>query len=156
MIKAYCRFSQNVNKYMLELNQSLLKGNKKHKDIMKKIKKLDIEFRSCIQESRSKKYFIDLDLDFEKNILISDTIPMMNYITKKLNLHYWIIETHSGYHFLIEKNSIDYNFYETIKNTEKKFDCIKEFKINKNEMIPIPGTLQGNKLVRLIKERFKE
>lgn len=87
---------------------------------------------------------------------------------------YKIIRTHGGYHVLINTDTISKsNTFHAKNNTGRDikkemlsiksfmdileveagdkagFDSIKEIKINQNGMVPIPGTLQGGKEVRI-------
>lgn len=119
---------------------------------------------------------IDIDLDTEK-VSISDLrtriYDMLTYFPYEGVIQYLpfvIIQTHGGYHVLVstrfisERNklyasnnkmnkgmvlSVDNYMSAILTLLEEKHVDAKEVKINQNAMVPIPGTLQGGKEVRI-------
>lgn len=119
---------------------------------------------------------IDMDLDTEK-VSVSEIrtklYDMLTYFPYEGVIQYLpfvIIQTHGGYHVLVstrfisERNrlyasnnkmnkgmvlSVNTYMIAIQKLLEDKHVDAKEVKINQNAMVPIPGTLQGGKEVRI-------
>lgn len=111
---------------------------------------LHAEAMSCIQKSKSRSIFLDFDIDTDKEkLLVSDISQTLNEIFpdyKVLGQPYTIIETRGGYHLLINIKvadnirhhfSLSKNWYQEVRS---KFDIDQI----SDQMIPIPGTIQGN------------
>lgn len=122
-------------------------------DEHKNFAKLDKLLYTCYQRNRGSKYFIDIDMDIkhlpddiQKQILEKMITTLNDYEIK-----YHGIETKSGHHILLDRHTVKTN----LKNiTDSVQDLIPEGKegeviINKNGMVPIPGTLQGGFPVNL-------
>jgi hypothetical protein len=146
-IKAYQLFKQAIDKEVNDVMQALLNSREPNYEGLKKINR---ELMNSIQKSRSRKCFIDIDVDlFDKNIDPMGDIDSIDNFLKETNTQYHKIKTFSGYHFLIRKDTVPDTLYRFIDS--KRYSVyIKDINFNKNEMIPIPGTLQANKLVRFI------
>ena len=154
MIKAYMLFQKEMNKQVAEVMQAL-QNNKEPNFSYINIQ--DRVLMNCIQKSSGTKTFIDIDCDTKESHVI-------NFIQDTLNaslIHYLIIETHGGFHFLIKKDTIPTKKQKTVT---KSFNLQKlctdaqalseqkkvEVMINGNAMVPVPGTCQANFLVRMI------
>jgi hypothetical protein len=116
--------------------------------IMKKFSKLDVELMNCVQRCRGQKKFIDIDFDIDKATEFHILVSFRDFLREN-NITYHVIETKSGYHVLMERATIKCNFHTKVKELHA---LVKdEVIVNNNEMIPCPGTLQGNHLVRFLR-----
>lgn len=153
VLKAYNEFSKTMAEYYMELGMRA--SSKKNIDeVSKRINKIDVLLMNCIQKNQGIKHYIDIDFDIPKEsfYLVKAFVNML----KEKGVEYFVIDTKSGYHVLLKRNTITYNFNEDIeKIIHKGFqDGLQDFEIinNKNLMIPLPGTLQGGHPVRVMKE----
>ncbi|MFW6281200.1 MAG: hypothetical protein ACOC1O_00110 [bacterium] len=145
-IKAYKMFQETT---MNDVFQSM-----ENPDIMNNFSKLDVKLMNCFQKSTGTKTLIDIDFDIPekgKSILYD----FINVI-KNHNAEYYVIDTHSGYHVLLKKETIKFNYteYVNIANdiAQETFGNNNvEVVVNKNAMVPIPGTFQGEYKVKFIK-----
>jgi len=146
MLKANAEYMAKINHYTFEMTQALLNG-KRCDSIMKKFSKLDVELMNCIQRCRGQKKFIDIDFDIDKTKEFEVLENFINFM-KENDITYHVIETKSGYHVLMERSTINCNFYKKVAELHELVN--DEVIVNKNEMIPCPGTLQGGHLVRFL------
>lgn len=147
MLLAYNMFQQETNKKVFEYVQSTL--NEKTKNLAA-FGNLDREFLNCVQKSRSRKVFIDIDFD-TKNY---DYVDRFKGVLNKHDVKYHVICTHGGYHVVIVKDSLpsSFNLHKEIWDLNemvKTFEGDGEVIFNKNQMVPVPGTMQSNFLVTM-------
>jgi hypothetical protein len=109
-----------------------------NKQLGKSFKRLDTLLMNCYQKARARKYFIDIDCDVNNQIFIE---PVLNDFEKH-GILYHVIQTKSGYHIMIEASTVSYNFTEILAVQNSKL-TVGEIIVNKNGMVPVPGTLQG-------------
>lgn len=104
---------------------------------------LQSKLNTEVQKAKSRREFIDIDFDHVEK-------EAVDYVRNLIGG--FVVQTHGGYHLLIPKKNLSkgYNLQEILNTTKNKFDS-KEIVINKNGMIPLPGTYQGGKPV-LIEE----
>lgn len=104
-----------------------------------------------IQKSRSRKEFIDIDFDVENLRLVSS---FENFLNKNRfpTEHWFIIQTQGGYHVLLRKDYLEkLNIWNKVQELDKEAKKTNgEVIINKNEMVPLPGTHQAGKLVKVL------
>jgi len=146
MLVANTEYQANIQKYSYEMTRALLNG-KKCESIMKKFSKLDVELMNCVQRSRGQKKFIDIDFDVDK---VTERFVLERFIEwlKTHGIKYHVVETHSGFHVLMERSTIKCNFHPIVNELHK---LVKdEVVVNGNEMIPFPGTNQGGFVVRFL------
>lgn len=158
VLKAYNEFLGTMNEYFMELGLNASKSGDID-NVGKRISKMDVLLMNCLQRNRGTKHYIDVDFDIPKN---QDWIlnKFLNNL-KENNVTYYVIDTKSGYHVLLKKSTIQYNFAEVVKSLENEANEFRlgkmiseqhwEIAVNKNEMIPLPGTYQGGYPVRIIK-----
>lgn len=152
--------------------------------VEKTLKRLDALMLTCYSKATIKKSYIDIDLDIPKEFAPYKNRNLNKYLNSHDLKYYWV-DTHSGYHLLIDKNASNLTFsvsnildaiymfftefisnsysktniYLTencsefkkcffIKNDNNKIFC--EIKVNENNSIPIPGTLQGGYKVKVL------
>lgn len=149
-IKAFKEFNKTMNEYMFELAQCSINGQEID-NISNKINKMNNLLMTCYQKNVGSKYWIDVDFDIPK-----EAFYLIEIFTNELkinNVNYYIINTKNGYHVLLKKDTINYNFNETIKLVnEIASKKLNDFEIilNKNAMIPLPGTYQGDYEVKFV------
>lgn len=122
------------------------------------LKHLDREILSCIHKAKGTKHYIDIDMDLHEGKKHSGNDQVaIAHLTQELynkDINYFIIDTRSGYHILMKKDSIHFNYVELLQKIEKEYkEVIKELKVNGNQMIPLPGTSQGGHTVKVLYDR---
>lgn len=157
-LKAISEFQKLLNEYQVEI-ASIAFGNGKKDNLANRINKIDNNLMTCYQQATGTKHWIDFDFDIEKH---EEIIKLVNKELAKRNVTRYIwLDTKSGYHLLLDKNQVKFdpfNFTATIEETlweqSDLFteDGISEIIYNKNVMIPLPGTLQGDHPVTILKE----
>lgn len=148
--------------YIVEIEKhatlELFRGIKLDDFIVNAYSNLDNTFLSFVQRSRAKKHWIDIDMDIDKGFE-----PYKNEIIisnlREWNVEYHFIDTKSGYHLLLKKDTVKMNPAYIIsaitleyKNSKFYKGGAPEIMINKNEMIPLPGTYQAKHKVRMIRK----
>ena len=128
---------------------------------------LDSKLMKELQKRTGTKTLIDIDFDIPdegKGILISFIAELTNMHDaamekleedKRKELKYHIVKTRSGFHFLLDRSSLAYNYTVPVENANKK--AIEKFGedhveviVNKDAMIPVPGTIQAGHKVHFI------
>lgn len=120
-------------------------------------------------KAKSKTRWFDIDIDFEKEDQINNPYftdnnnwikEVRNKFCEKLDIqsnNLYIVRTYGGYHFGLNvklceqlKKPAPY-LLEQLSIIVKESGCqLKELKLNSNGIVPLPGTLQGGKLVSFI------
>lgn len=150
VVKAYSEFLTASNTNLFDLIM-------KRGSSLDYFKSLDRKIMTALHHSRGVKHYIDVDIDYnDSSIKFSDDgIEFMNELTKMLNNHkveYWCIETHGGYHMLMKTASLKFDYMSEIKLIQSKYsDIIKDVMNNSQGMIPLPGTLQADFEVCVVK-----
>jgi hypothetical protein len=152
MIKAYQMFTNEMNKEIGFITSAYMSGKDPNFEGIKRVNRV---LMNCIQKSRARKVFIDIDIDLFATELLLDISGQfdISYLANFLNNYkaeYYKIQTKSGYHFMIKKDTVPSTLYAFISKCKKDYQ-IKEIDFNHNEMIPVPGTLQAGKLVEFVK-----
>ena len=152
-IKALKLFNDIINEqYMHEMCN--VNGREK-RAISDTFNKCDVTLMNCFQKSRGTKHWIDIDVDLNNKSEIQ--ITSLNVCFKWLcdkGINFLVISTKSGYHILIKKSSLKeqefnpYDFVEILKSILVNF--YKEICINKNEMVPVPGTFHAQYPVKIV------
>ncbi len=145
MLQALTTFKAEVDRMQLEYIKAL--ESKKNIENVMPIVRAQKTLLNCIQKSRSRKVIIDVDID-DKDISVTEelcTFLLSQGVESK------VIMTHGGYHVLIKRDELRANNVN-LWNEVSRLDKIAEGEvvINKNGMVPVPGTLQSNHLVRTI------
>jgi hypothetical protein len=150
MIKAYEMFMNEMNK---EIYSAFYAEQKNKEANYESIKFADRVFMNCCQKARSRRVYIDIDMDTKDKNIFEEFRSSIEFAP---GLEYHIIETHGGYHFLIKCDTIPEKFdlYKQVNLANFKAERLLEAKeviINKNQMVPIPGTFQSSFLVKVLK-----
>lgn len=170
VLKAYKEFNQVMNEYMYELAHCAAEGRKTD-DIMKRIRKQDTLLMNCFQKNRGTKHYLDVDFDVPKDYFDAVVKPFIDELREN-GVKVVVIDTRGGYHILLKRDTIKFNFNDVIYKANEKFaleymkrndvklgengyiDLPKEtgheIILNKNAMVPVPGTLQGGYPVRIL------
>jgi hypothetical protein len=146
-------FNNIVNEYMDELAHIALDNRKNSNNISERLNKLDNNLMTCYQQSRGIKHWIDIDMDVPKIFDFNNYKILEEYLNSKKIFTFHLLNTKSGYHLLIKKSELKMNPEEICNMIINNFDFNNEkieVIINKNEMIPIPGTLQGDYPVKIL------
>ena len=173
-------------KYISDINQELInaavKGSQEGVNMsLKKLKYAMVNVERMHARCPGTKKFVDFDMDiepayidkFKYNVILNNLADRLDeYFGIK---NYFIIDTSGGFHILVKKEAIKgspikftsdvckdvelevSNYDKVINESGYTVPVIKEFNINKNNLIPLPGTFQYGRLVKVInKGDFKD
>ena len=148
-IKAYKMFQDTT---MNDVFQSI-----DNPDIMKNFNKLDVKLMNAFQKATGTRTLIDIDFDIPEEG--KDILDIFLSYMKAGKVEYHVIKTHSGYHVLLNKNTINFNYTKHVQEANDQAQDIYgtdhvEVVVNKNAMVPVPGTLQGGHKVKIIDENI--
>lgn len=146
MLVAANNLQIKLHKYTNEILKATMNGSNCD-SYLKKMSKLDTELMSCAQKAKGSSTFIDIDLDIDKVTERGALTELVNFL-KKNNIKYHVIETRSGYHVLLKRKTIKCNYTLILHSLDKH--VAKEVVLNENNMIPFPGTYQGNFVVKFL------
>jgi hypothetical protein len=158
-IKAYQAFQEEMNKELFLLLNNIRSNNQTEMNY-DRFRKSQSILKTQFQKYPSRKVFLDIDCDTKDTSVVCGICSFL----KKYNVDYFVIQSQGGYHVIIKKDTMPKDklfgkaLFQDIIPTAN--DCVcsggGEVIINKNEMIPLPGTLQaGNHLVKII-DKFQE
>lgn len=158
-LKAISEFQKLLNEYQVEI-ASIAFGDGKKDNLANRINKIDNNLMTCYQKATGIKHWIDFDFDVPKNSKILEFTN--SQLEERKIFHYFWIDTKSGYHLLLDKSQIKFNPHDFCSDIDTFLwdeslitDDNYEIIYNKNAMIPIPGTLQGDHPVTVLKEFSK-
>lgn len=146
-IDATNRFFSEFSKANNELMTSLIHKKQSNFDWFRFA---DRKYQNCLQQSTSRKVLIDFDIDTKD----FSVVYSLTNILQQRGVFYFIVKTHGGYHVLVERKSL--NETKSGKELFATFELLKkqhsntEIMINKNGMIPLPGSYQAGTEVSLI------
>lgn len=149
-IKAFFEFQKEMNKEM-ELLVNGLEKNNNNEIFYNRFKRCMSILKSKFQTSTSRKIFVDVDFDIKKSPIGFEIIQGFISFCDSNNMKYFVIETKGGYHVCIKKETIHCNIQKVINELHSKVSKDGEVVFNKNEMIPLPGTIQAEFEVKIIK-----
>lgn len=146
-------FQDLINEYNCEIASLLVKGGDSS-NFFNRLNKIDNNLMTLYQQSTGTKHYVDFDFDLESKSM-SYVKEVSDYLdNRNINRYFWV-DTHSGYHLLIDKNQIKFNPNDIISfgieaANRKLSGEVGEIIYNKNSMIPTPGTFQGEYPVSII------
>lgn len=150
VILAYAEFQRVMNEYLIELANNATQG-RNIDDVCGRLKKFDRLLWTANQRAWSSKKFIDIDCDVGHSGIALETVNQMCQEFLDLDIQSYIIETYSGYHVMIEKKNIKFNYKEKVTFFDKAIKLklpdhqkTLEIIVNDNSMVPLPGTKAGN------------
>lgn len=112
-------------------------------------RRMSTNLMNHIQKSASRKTMVDIDIDGEDSLESNSLLGgVLNFLSEH-SVPYTTIQTQGGYHVLVrtEYLSKEVPLYKIISGLDK--GTSGEVKFNSNAMVPIPGTLQAGKLVKI-------
>lgn len=143
IIQTYYNFTNKMNVLLQKITTETLE-DKICDRLITEFMPLESNLHTAMQKSRLHKNLIDIDIDDKEKGVVEE---LHKEYTEKKVIHL-CVETNGGFHILLVRNTIKYNFHTSLEYFQ---DLIKkEVCINDNEMIPLPGTLQGNFPVKII------
>jgi hypothetical protein len=124
-----------------------------NKESLKHFAKLHTHVMNAYQTSRGSIYLRDIDFDLppEGKYLVREFCDDLN----EQGVAHWVIQTRSGYHVLMNKADIAFNYPKLIGGyhevAQSKFGVEHvEIKENKNQMVPVPGCMQAGFPVKIL------
>lgn len=140
MIDAYVEFKGQIDNIMREMLVAHNHG--KNGPSFEPWWKLERHLMNCVQRSKARRLIVDIDIDTHDPLIQGELCVFLS----SHNIEHRLIKTQGGYHVLIKKETIGKtNIFSKIQELDAR--CEKEVVINKNGMVPVPGTLQAGKLV---------
>jgi hypothetical protein len=120
-------------------------------------KRMDRLMMNAIQKSKGEKHYIDIDLDLNKGRGLSFVQDFLDAL-KKEGVEYFLVDTKGGFHVLLRKKSIHFNYNVLINEFQKRVEGKDELEVveinpNRNGMIGLPGTLQADYPTRILWDR---
>lgn len=133
----------NGRKALFDFQRSVLDHLEGTKPDPSFLKNVVSRLHNSYQRSRARKVWIDVDFDAPKDV----GLKMVREFVEHLSEHgatYWVISTAGGYHVLVK----DIHFNYTPKVSELNLWASKGFggevMVNRNDMVPLPGTRQAD------------
>ena len=140
-IGAYMTFKEQMDNIMKEMLFSRL--HDKEGPTFEPWHRIERHLMNNIQKSRGRKLLVDIDID----TLDTEILDEMQDFLRERDVNFSVVGTQGGFHVLIDKTTLHkLNIFAKVQELDKRID--KEVCINKNGMVPVPGTLQAGKLVK--------
>lgn len=140
-----------ISEYTLAMTScAISKSEKGMLEAIRNMKLLPHRVYTLASEARSKKVWMDIDMDFEEEL----TDELLGNIKTAFGDHlpkgaYVLIRTGGGIHGLIKCAALKGNPQEIVKELQVLAKC-KECIINPNPMVPLTGTRQYSETVRVL------
>lgn len=143
-IKAVYEFSKLTSEYAMEAMSLAVSGGDAS-NFLNRINKVDNNLLSIYQGARCKRTWVDIDLDMTEK-RGDDPVDIARHVDD-LDMGVdcaYVVDTKSGYHLLLRRDCIKADPRRCIEALEQEFaGRFKEIGVNKNDMVPLPGTLQA-------------
>lgn len=112
------------------------------------------EAMNCIQVTHSRKTFFDIDIDIKSGEKVSPG-SLISWISSNdiINISSLrIIHTRGGYHILVDHSLVDPKYAKRwYQGFTKKYEGMKfDVMMNSDNLIPIPGCVQGGRVPRFV------
>lgn len=148
-VKAYRRFSEQMDRHYEEAFLGTLNGSKAS-DMWIPFHQMRTTLMNHIQKSFSRKLMVDIDIDGEDDEQSKDLMWELHSFLTYAECHFMTIQTQGGYHILIPTKYLGKHVPLHKKLNELDNRTQGEVKFNSNAMVPLPGTLQAEKLVKVL------
>jgi RNA-binding protein YhbY len=139
-VNGYYLFKQEMDSGIRENLQAYMNGNQPRMDAFRTMER---KLMNAIQRSTSRKELVDIDVD-------TKSPEVMEYVHRRLaKCQRATVETVGGYHVLVRREDLrahSVNLGEVVGHAQALAGT--EVAINKNGMVPLPGTLQAGHLVQ--------
>jgi len=155
-IKAVLQFKEELAKAEeLLIRKTILNGKEVNEFDFDFFKTAKAKLYNAYQRQTSRKEFIDIDVDI-KNF---DIVKIVLDELVKNDGKYVLIETRGGYHVMIQGKSIRGNYvYTSVEHAKRtaftKTGVLPEIMFNPNAMVPVPGTLHGGFMVKVLENKL--
>jgi hypothetical protein len=138
------------------LYSALSKNEEAMKNAWNQVQHSSFICKKLYARNMAEKYWIDFDVDVDKEELYLNYAEMHNFLANKLGEGNFVeVETKGGLHILAKKSIINFNPIIIVDKLSVIFTSAKEVNTNHNGMIPLPGTLQAGFLVKVLnKNKF--
>lgn len=128
------------------------------KEAAENLRGMDTILMNCYQRARGTRAYVDIDIDApDEQFSLYAMTKLRRELTAR-GVQVYVIHTHSGYHVLLNRKTLSFNYNTVVDELQQEalglFDEKAEVVRNSNDMVPIPGTLQGGFEVRFVD--FKE
>ena len=150
-VTALKQFQGVLQEYYVEITSNSLRGNEeKLNSTLDRLTKSHYILQDCYQKNPGRKNWVDVDCDTKE----PDILNFLIFSFQEHKVDYKVIETQGGYHILLRRDSLKYNYNTTIDNTKRRADemgvIYGDIKNNNNLMCPLPGTIQNGFKVRFV------
>lgn len=108
----------------------------------KQLARLDTLLMNCYQHSHGKKTLLDIDVDTENFYYVD---RLMNELNLR-GVDFEVVATRSGFHVLMRRETVKFNYHKMVKEIDFEMEengDDGEVVVNKNYMVPLPGTYQA-------------
>lgn len=120
----------------------------KDEGIRKRFQYVDKMWLTEVQKAKGDRKFLDIDFDVPDYSLVQEFIDKYN--EKSGTPVKYVISTQGGWHVLLERETIEFDFHGLIRSMNKEpMGMNNEIEINKNNMVAVPGTTQAGHKVKL-------
>ena len=138
-LDAYGKFTSTMGLIQSEIIKAIRNGKNPNMDAFLR---LDKKLMTNIQQASGKKVWVDIDFDSKDREALSE------FRQRITGTDHYVISSHGGYHILIRSTTMTRAVSLAVGEFNDKLDG--EVIFNRNNMIPIPVTLQAGHLVKFI------
>jgi hypothetical protein len=166
-LKVIREFDRILSEYTFELLNTAVAGRDRE-NILNRLNKIDNNLLTAYQKSTGTKHWIDFDMDVDKRWKPFESVRIKAFLASKDigdSEAVWV-DTKSGYHLMIARDKLKFNPADLVAELAESYrfwlkESVSEDKahelwesreiiVNKNQMIPLPGTFQGNHIVTVL------
>lgn len=135
MTRAYVAFQHEMNEALLAVARSTCAD-------YDPFLQMDRRLLNEVQKATSRKNLVDIDIDTKEPWVLAELCEFLD----AYDVEHATVVTHGGYHVLVRKATLGKTkLWERLKSLQTRSGA--EVCINKNGMVPLPGTMQAGKLV---------
>lgn len=117
----------------------------------RKLSRLDTELMNCYQRAKGTKSLVDVDFDVPDEGF--DLVERFVAEMRERGVEIEVVRTRSGYHVLLRKETLKFNYPAVVQGLHT--EAVDRFghaevMVNKNDMVPLPGTMQADHPVHFV------